>query len=101
MRKTKSQWKPLGKVIGRILSEAREDAGLNQEGLVRRMGWGASTNIVSGTETGARGLLFVEFVLIAKFLKRDPHELLDEFLMRGGKKLDEIAEGWEPTKSGE
>lgn len=97
--KAVTRWRPFGQVIGRILCEVREDAGLNQDSLAQKLHWGETNRIISDIEKGKRSLLFVEFVMLAKFLDKDPHELLDEFMRRAEKRLDEVSEAWEPFEA--
>jgi transcriptional regulator with XRE-family HTH domain len=58
----------------RILRQAREEAGLSQRALARRLGVHASW--VAKTELGERRLDVVEFLQLASALGKDPAKLV-------------------------
>ena len=68
-------------VLGRILREAREDAELTQEALAIELGF-RFNNIIARIEHGSRKVGFLEFIAMAKALKRDPTELMQEYMRR-------------------
>lgn len=74
------------RVLVNSLIEARKTAGINQTELGRRLGKGQK--YVSVIETGVRRVDLIEFVAIAKALKRDPVGLFAETLQRLPDKFD-------------
>jgi transcriptional regulator with XRE-family HTH domain len=63
----------------RILRQAREDAGLSQRALARKLGVHASW--VAKVELGERRLDVVEFIQVARALGRDPKRLFARVAM--------------------
>ena len=63
-----------------LLVGLREEAGLHQEQLAKKLG--VSQQIISYIETGVRRLDIVEFVDYAKALNQDPEGLFLELLAR-------------------
>ena len=58
----------------RLLIEARKSLGMTQGELARRLG--CQQSLIARLESGERRLDVVEFVIIARALKRQPTELL-------------------------
>jgi len=76
------RWKAERLLIGRIVRDARNDAGLTQEDLAEALGWNRDNSVVSGIERGKRSLQFIEFMEIAKIVGRDPNDLVKEYQKR-------------------
>ena len=75
---TKSVFSPQYMLFLRLLAEARLKAGLTQVELASLLG--RPRNFVWKYENGERRLDIVEFLSIAKTLRLNPHELIDEIL---------------------
>lgn len=63
-----------------LLTEAREQAGLSQTELARRLG--KPQSFVSKYEGGERRLDLIEFIGVAKALGTDPTSLFRQFVRR-------------------
>ena len=68
------------KIVGEFLASIRQEAGVNQVELARRLG--KPQSFVSSYERGQRRVDFVEFALIMKALGRDPGEVAAELIAR-------------------
>ena len=65
-------------LLRKLLVQSREELGVTQSTLAEMIG--KTQSFVSKYERGERRLDVVEFLLIARKLKKDPHELLDQLI---------------------
>ena len=66
----------MAQALRRLLTEARDAAGLTQAELAKRLG--RTQSLVSNYERGQRRIDLAELILICRALELDPHEVMDK-----------------------
>lgn len=74
------------KHLVRVLSDARQEAGLSQTELADRLGW--KQNWISNIEQGQRRVDVIEFIALARALGASPDALLQDVLRKVPKSLN-------------
>lgn len=67
------------KILGEMLKEARQDAGVTQTTVSKYLGFADGT-VLTNIETGKRAIRLWEFCDICDYIKVDPLDMLKDFI---------------------